>query len=246
MTLEDVFRAAEHNVSAKRKNDRPKAQCLWPSEFAKPSPDSAYEFVRLCQTWDEAGRQVRSFPDKEYLRLVCKEWVECRLSGRPLIIEKSRRLVTSWVLRALELYDGGQTRGNQLITHTKRDDAAGHVWRIFWLYENLRLRFPDWDLKPPMKYGNELTQTLDLLVLPNETKISQYYEQPKGLQGSGYSIVTMEEFSIYKQPAGMYDQASRLVQSPPGLPNGLIVGVTNYEFSDSYEMVIAGASPSPY
>lgn len=200
----------------------------------------------LCRTWDEAGRKVRKFPDREYLKHVASEWVACRKTGTPLVIEKSRRLVTSWALRCIELYDLGLERGNALITHTKRDDAAGHVWRIWFLYSNLRERFPDWNLPYAPTWGNELSQTLDMLVLKNGSKISQYYEKPSGLQGTGYSIVTMEELSIYIQPAGMFDQATRLVESPPGLPNGLVVAVTNYKFSDSYNLVIKGASPSSY
>lgn len=200
----------------------------------------------LCRTWDEAGRQIREFPDREYLKHVAAEWIACRNTGTPLIIEKSRRLVTSWALRCIELYDLGLSRGNALITHTKRDDAAGHVWRIFFLYSNLRQRFPSWDLPYIATWGNELSQQLDIVVLGNRSKVSQYFEKPSGMQGTGYSIVTMEELSIYRHPAGMYDQATRLVESPAGMANGLVVGVTNYAFNDSYELVINGASPSPY
>lgn len=244
-TLDDVFTEAESHVLAARQAENP-GYCLWPSEFSALDGDVAYAFMQKCQTWDEAGRQVRAFPDKEYLRHLAHEWVECRRTGTPLIIEKSRRLVTSWALRSLELFDLGLVRGNALITHTKRDDAAGHVWRIYFLYENLRMRYPWWRLPAASKWGNELTQTLDMVVLANESKVSQYYEKPTGLQGTGYSMVTMEELSIYGQPSAMYDQATRLVESPPGLPNGLIVGVTNYKFSDSYESVIAGVSAACY
>lgn len=246
MTVDEVFKAAEGNVLASRQQSQSKRSCLWPKEFSELTGETAYEFVRHCQTWDEAGRQVRNFPDRDYLEWISHEWVQCRKIGQPLVIEKSRRLVTSWVLRALELFDGGIQRGNQLITHTKRDDAAGHVWRIFFLYDNLRTRFPSWELPPCVTYGNPITETLDQVILANQTTVGQYFEKPTGLQGKGYSIITMEEFSVYRHPAGMYDQATRLVESPPGMPNGLVVGVTNFSFSDSYELVIAGASPSPY
>lgn len=246
MTLDEVLKAAKTSAINSKPKEESRFSRLWPSDFGNFDSETAFEFLSLCRTWDEAGRQVRKFPEKDYLKLICHEWIECRKNGQPLIIEKSRRLVTSWCLRALELFDGGFARGNQLITHTKRSDAAGHVWRIFFMYDDLRYRYPSWNLPPALTYGNELTQELDLLVLPNETKIGQYFEQPKGLQGSGFSIVTMEELSIYRSPAGMFDQAKMLVQSPPGMPNGLIVGITNYNFADSYELIIKGASSSPY
>jgi hypothetical protein len=223
-----------------------KYQCLWPKELSELTPETAWEFIKHCRTWDEAGRQIRDFPDKDYLKEIAREWVHCRLTGTPLVIEKSRRLVTSWLLRSLELFDAGLQHGNQLLTHTKREDAAGHVWRIWFMYDDLATRFPSWKLPKATTYGNELTQTLDQVILPNGTRITQYFEKSEGLQGSGYSIVTMEELSVYRQPSGMYDQATRLVQSPPGMPNGLVCAVTNFKFSDSYEQVIAGASGSPY
>jgi len=243
MTLDSIFESAQKKVESSPGRE---SFCLWPEEFSCLSAESAYKFVQLCRTWDEAGQMVRPFPDKEYLRELAREWVLCRLEGRPLIIEKSRRLVVSWFLRALELYDLGLRRGNGLITHTKRDDAAGHVWRIWFLYDDLRRRYPAWKLRECRSWGNEVSQTLDKLVLPNQSSVSQYFEKPSGLQGSGFSWVTLEELAIYGQPAGMYDQASRLVQSAPGMVNGLITVVTNVEFSDGYEMVIAGASESPY
>lgn len=243
MSLDSIFEAAEGRVLDSL--DRG-GGCLWPSSFSVLSAEAAYEFVQHCRTWDEAGQEVREFPDKEYLRLLAVEWVACRLAGRPLIIEKSRRLVVSWFLRALELYDLGLRRGNGLITHTKRDDAAGHVWRIWFMYEDLRRRHPLWKLGEARSWGNPLSETLDKVVLPNRSSVCQYFEKPAGLQGSGFSWVTLEELAIYSQPAGMFDQASRLVQAGPGRVNGLVTVVTNVEFSDGYEMVIAGASESPY
>jgi hypothetical protein len=219
---------------------------LWPSDFQEGTGESAYEFIKQLKTWDEAGQQIREFPDKQYLKEIAKIWVECRKTGQPLLIEKSRRLVTSWVLRALELYDIGLTRGKGLITHTKRDDAAEHVWRIWFMYDDLRTRFPSWELPTIKTWGNELSYTLDKLALANGSSVQQYFEKPKGLQGTGFSWVTMEELSIYQNPSGMWDQVAKLVQPAPGDVHGLRVGVTNHYMSDGYYRVKEGASPSPY
>lgn len=219
---------------------------LWPSDFRAGDAEAAYEFIKVLRTWDEAGQMIRGFPDKQYLKEVAAIWIECRKAGQPLLIEKSRRLVTSWVLRALELYDIGLTRGKGLITHTKREDAAEHVWRIWFMYDDLRTNMRTWDLPPIKTWGNELSYALDKVALANGSTVRQYFEKPKGLQGTGFSWVCMEELSIYQNPSGMWDQVARLVQPAPGFVTGLRVGVTNHYMADGWYKVKEGASPSPY
>lgn len=219
---------------------------LWPSDFRDGTGEQCYEFLKNLKTWDDAGQMIREFPDKQYLKEICHIWIDCRKTGQPLLIEKSRRLVTSWALRGIELYDIGLTRGKGLITHTKREDAAEHVWRIWFLYDDLRTRMKSWDLPPIKTWGNEMSYMLDRLALPNGSSVRQYFEKPKGLQGTGFSWVCMEELSIYQNPSGMWDQVSKLVTGPPGFIRGLKVAVTNHNMSDGWYKVKAGASRSPY
>ncbi len=220
--------------------------CLWPAPFDQADAESAHAFLRIVRTWNESEGKVDTFPDWEFLPVLAREWRECRDAGRPLIIEKSRRLMTSWFLRVMELHDLGLKRGNWVVTHLTNDDASGHVWRIWHLYEDLRRRFPDWRLGAPQTYGPLADERLDSLILPNGSKIEKHYEQPAGLQGSGFSGITLEELSMYRAPARMFDQANKVVQASAGGVNGLVCVVTNANLAEDWWLVKKGASASPY
>lgn len=219
---------------------------LWPAELSDGSAESAFNFCMKLRTWNEAEHGTQAFPHRAYFREMTAEWRTCRALGRPLIIEKSRRLVTSWWLRGLELYDLGLQRSNGLITHLTNEDASQHVWRIWFCYEDLRRRNPAWNLGEPKTYGALADQRLDSLILPNGSKVEKHYEQPGGLQGSGYSWVTMEELSMYRYASAMFDQANKVVQASAKARNGLVCVVTNAALNEDWQRVKSGASVSPY
>lgn len=202
------------------------SKTLWPEEYSQPHARSAWRFICQLRTWNEAESETQPFPHKAYLRRIVREWVRCYRKGRPLIIEKSRRLVTSWVLRALELWVMGLKRSEGVIVHRTYPDASEHVWRIYHLYEDLRMRV-DWDLQPASSYGSALDKKLDSVILPNGSKCECHFEKPEGLQGSGYAFVTCEEIAIYRRPSAIWAQAKFVTQSSANSVNGLVVCVTN-------------------
>ena len=86
--------------------DRP----FWPEPFAHPTPEAAWSFIRELRTWNEAEGAIQPFPDKRYLKELAREWIECRATARPFVVEKCRRMVVSWLFRALELHAMGLAR----------------------------------------------------------------------------------------------------------------------------------------
>jgi len=200
---------------------------LWPPKFCQPHARSAWAFVQHLRTWNEAEQAVQPFPDKAYLRKWTREWVRCWRRGQPLIIEKSRRLVASWLFRALELWALGLRRGDWIIAHLTNEDAAGHVWRIFHLYDDLRKRFPSWRLAMATTWGNELSYKLDSLALPNGSKVEKHYDAADALQGSGYAGITAEELSKYRHPSAFWSQAAFITQGSAGGKNGFMCAITN-------------------
>jgi hypothetical protein len=218
--------------------------CLWPAPYNKPTLDAFMGFLSHLRTWNEAERALQHFPDKGYIAEVAKLRIEARKTGDPLILEKSRRLISSWEFRALELHDLGLSRGNGIITHFTNEDASEHCWRIWHLYEDLRLRYGrKWDLPPAKPYGRLADQQLDSVVLPNGSKVDKHYEQPKGLQGSGFAWVTCEELSLYRRPAAMFTQAQFVTQASAAAVNGLVVVVTNASPNPDWQL-LKGVKPA--
>ena len=134
----------------------------------------------------------------------------------------------------------GQKRCDGVIVHKTNDDAAGHVWRIWSLYEDLRKRYPGWKLPPSKPFGGLANKLLDSLVLPNGSKVEKHYEKAEGLQGSGYAFVTIEEISIFRDPEGIWLQSKFVTQASAKGINGLRTGVTNASPNEDWQTYVKG------
>jgi len=204
-------------------------QSIWKAPYNEDTPAACYLFVtQCCWTYNEADGPIELIPDKEYVKALCYEWWECRKAGKTLIIEKSRRLIVSWILRGLELWALGIKRGKHVIVGLNYPKAAEHVWRIWFMWEQLCKR-KQWH-KPDdaiHRGGNPDGQKLDEVVLPNGSMISKINQSADSFQGSGYSGVTHEEFSLYDYPAAMFSQSRFVTQGVPGQIGGFVVIVTN-------------------
>jgi hypothetical protein len=213
---------------AKTASVRGSSPALWPNPYREDSPEACFEFLaRCCWTYNEANAAIELVPGHDYIRKLVGTWHSCRSSGRPLIIEKSRRLILSWVLRGCELWRMGLNCEKGLICGLNYPKAAEHVWRIWWLYEQVRER-TDWDLSPcEPRGGNVIAQELDQVILPNGSLVQTLNQDGQSFQGSGYSWVTMEEFSLYRNPRYMWSQAIRVTEGKPGAKPGMVCVITN-------------------
>jgi hypothetical protein len=205
------------------------SRCLWPEPYSEDSPQALLRFViECCFTYNEADGSVEVIPDKSYVRRIVLKWWECRKTGRPLILEKSRRLIMSWVFRACELWSLGLRPEKGVICGLTYPKAAEHVWRLWWLYDQLGKRRPEFNLAPcTPREGNVGAQMLGQAIFPNASLAESLNQQGESFQGSGYAWVAMEEFSLYMRPEYMYAQALRVTEGKPGQPGGHVSIITN-------------------
>lgn len=209
---------------------------LWPAPYDQDTAEAAFKFVtECCWTLNEANGMVEAIPPHDYIRNVVREWHSCRLQGRPLIVEKSRRLIMSWVFRGLGLWRSGLRMEKGIITGLNYPKAAEHVWRVWWLHNELVKRRPEFGLKPAVpRGGNVAAQELEQVMLPNGSLIESLNQEGASFQGSGYSWVDMEEFSLYKHCDYMYAQALRVTEGKPGHVGGLVSIITNSSPSKAF------------
>ncbi|KKW13333.1 MAG: hypothetical protein UY48_C0002G0024 [Candidatus Gottesmanbacteria bacterium GW2011_GWB1_49_7] len=99
----------------------------------------AWAFLtRQVFTRDEADPQapIKPFPDKEYLRLLTQRWVEEKL----LAVPKSRRMLVSWALTALHLWDALLHEYRAIyIGARKLEGSEELVGRCKFIHEHLRM-----------------------------------------------------------------------------------------------------------
>jgi hypothetical protein len=202
---------------------------LWPAPYSQDNPDALIAFLtECCWTNNEADRKVDLIPKMQYIEQVARHWHACRTTSRALIIEKSRRMLLSWVLRACELWSLGLKTEKGLIAGLDFSKSEEHVWRIWWLYEQLRYQRPDFNLpRSQPREGNVGAQQLGQVLLPNGSLVEALNQDGLNFQGSGFGWVTMEEFSHYRNCDYMFAQAIRVTQGKADSPGGHVVVVTN-------------------
>lgn len=204
---------------------------LWPAPYDEATAESCYRFLTECiWTFDESTGEDRPMPDKEYLKLIVEQWHECRRTGTPLHIVKSRRLVVSWAMGAIQLHEAGLKRGRYLIAaevFEGNNGSCAFVHRQKYLYDQLRARKPDWKLDPCTATGGKGAAQSQEVVLPNGSMFIAGNSDPSKFQGSGAGHVLLEEASQYAEVERMLSQAGINTQGPPGEVGGLVVTISN-------------------
>ncbi len=222
--LKDRIKQSFLNEKRKSGHD----QSLWPAPLNELTLEARKKFVYdYIFTWNEAERQPQSIPQKAYIDWIIEKWHETKLSGEPLIIEKSRRMVVSWVLRALELHDGGVKPANQLLAGQTFRDAQQHVWRIWYLYDQLRMRNEDWNLPEATPYGSLAAQMLDAFILPNGTTYTAINSDGEKVRGVGVTEIVFEEGSVYPNLEETFSQGIIITQGSAKSKGGHVVIVGN-------------------
>ncbi len=76
---------------------------------------------------------IKTFPDKEYLKVIVKIWLENKL----LLVPKSRQMMISWVICALYLWDTQFHTAKLTFFQSKREeDADDLVRRAKFIYDH--------------------------------------------------------------------------------------------------------------
>lgn len=213
----------------------PSERCLWASPCDKDTAESAIEFVKLCWTWNEAEQESQPFPDKEYLWAYVREWHDCKKAGRTLMVEKCRRMVISWLDRALMLHQMGLKRTDCVLIGEDYEAAAKHVWRIKFLYDGLRDRNPSWNLPEIKSLRYEGDKALKQVSLANGSVCEYGNGESSQLQGSGVALVSMEELPIYRYPESILAQAKLITQGSANTVGGFIVTIGNASVNKAWQ-----------
>ena len=213
------------------------AASLWPSEYCDCSAEAACEFIfGNLETWDDAARADRRFPDKSYLREVALEWHSCRAVGRPLHILKSRRMLVSWFCSALELHLAGLVGARK---YEGPNGARQFVWRVGYLYDRLRVLRPDWALPEAKKYGSWAAGELDRLVLANGSVFEAINSEGESFRGAGATVARVEELSQFAHVASLWGQALTVVQGSAGSVGGYAYSISNASADEGYRGLVS-------
>lgn len=95
-------------------------------------------FVKeCCWTMDEADEgKVKRFPDKPYLQYVCEVWLRESL----LAIPKTRRMMLSWIMLALHLWEALFKPNSAIFIQSKKEEDSDFLIankRMMFIYEHL-------------------------------------------------------------------------------------------------------------
>ena len=210
----------------------PAGRPLWPPEYQEETFESAWRFVTICRTWNEAAKEVQPFPDRKYLRLMTRLWLKQKLKGKALWVEKCRRMVVSWLFRCLELWQMGRNRCDVMIVGENFGSAAKHIWRLGHLYEDLRSRMngqfaEDWALPPADHLQHQGDRSYKQFSLSNGSIASAANGDDKKVQGEGVAIITLEEMGTYSSLKAIIGQAQIITKAEAGTIGGFVCGVTN-------------------
>lgn len=208
---------------------------LWGNEYVELSADAACDFIfHHVRSLEEVTQQALLIPDKPYMRDLASEWFECYNNGVPLHVVKSRRLIISWFIGAIEVYVAGVRPTSVVISARHFEGLAGaqhFVWRAKYLYDSCRARF---NARKSASAGSRTSKELSLLVLPNGSTFSPTNSDPEQFRGGGASIVRLEELSSLPYAAPLMGQARAVTQGKPGTVSGFICSVSNPAYNEDY------------
>lgn len=214
-------------------------QPLWHPKYCPHDGDSisdivfrAYDFlVEKVHTLDEVpgvpGGGITLIPYLAQVYIATDRWVRALLGGYPLFIEKSRRMVVSWTLAALELWLGGWRRSHIYVAAQDFADSAKMLYRTQFMYEQLRLRNPEWKLGNERTWEYRGSRQLSGVLLPNGSMFESLTgHDPNSFRQEGATVVRLEEAAFFPNFEDIMANARRMGQGRAGSPPGLIVVVS--------------------
>lgn len=204
---------------------------LWPAPYNELTAESAYRFLTECiLTFDESCGEDRQVPELEYLRMLCEEWHSARKEGRTVHIIKSRRLIVSWGLGAIELHEAGIKRGVYMIAAESfegENGACAFVHRQKYLYDQLAKRFPKWGLPEITATGGKGSAESKEVLLANGSRFVAGNSDPGKFQGGGKGYIRLEELSQYQEVERIRAQAGINTQGSAENVGGMVLSVSN-------------------
>ena len=217
-----------------------KGKALWPSPYDQDTPEAAYRF--LTEAWwtlNEADQSIALVPKKEYIEEFVHEWHGAFSRRQPLIVEKSRRLLISWLCRGLETHQCGLRRTEVHIIDQTHENSAEHLSRIHFSLKQIEQRLPAWHIKHEHR-GGELVKLVTHVMLPNGSLITQGHQEAGADQGKGKTIISLEEGSKYRSCSAFYAQACLLTMGKGDGSGGWVNLICNASPNPDYHSVKGG------
>lgn len=173
--------------------------------------DPGLFIFKFAKTMDQNDREnpVKLFPDKEYLH----EIIRVFMSEKLILVEKSRRMMITWLFMGLFLWDTMYHPAvNTFFVSKKEDDADDLVSRAYSIYNQL----PDF-LKVPVRKKYCLLEFPDL-----SSKIMGVSQDSDALRQQTASNILSDELAF--QP---YGRESIQAAKPTLEGGGRFVGVSS-------------------
>lgn len=237
--LNESITTAEYceRLRASKKRTEP----LWPAPYDEDNAECALRFVYDCvETFEETSGQPLRIPHKDYIDWVVNEWHAAKLAGQPLVFEKSRRLVMSWLCGALELHTLGCRTGVCQISANGYEGPNGSrqfVYRTFYLYQGVQRLKPEWRLATADARGSIAEKELDSLRLANGSMFFAVNAQGSSFRGSGTTIARAEELSQYQYVDTVWGQMLTVTAGPPGSVGGFAYAINNASPNEQWKRI---------
>jgi len=250
---EQLLKEIEQELARRGLTPDGKPRALLPAEF-KDNPEDAFRFITTyVKTLEETSRERMSIPAHDYLYELTKEWYACRgtRAGRGKVGHciKSRRLIVSWYVGALELYAcliKPLTFAIGAEVFEGINGSRQFVYRAFVMYDGLRKDYPEWKLPEAVTIGSKSDNELDTFALPHGSRIIAANAQEGKFQGAGVYGVRFEELSHKPNAKKLVAQSQILTQGPGGKQVGFTFTISNAYLNDNYlEMVLEDPETIP-
>lgn len=226
------FKSQLREAALRGRRSKGERRTLWPAPYDQPTFDSRMAFLLDCiWTLLETEGEPEQIPDKEYIAWLVWHWGETRERGEPFVIWKPRRMIVSWVCRALELHDLGIFSGEHWLADENYKKSQQQVWRYSFLYDQMVRHLPHWGLPPLIPgvntFGSAEQKQLDAVVLPNGSIFRAINSDPQALYGPGVRSITLEEPHTYAKLSDMLSQARMITQGRVGHRDGHVCLIGN-------------------
>jgi hypothetical protein len=214
---------------------------IWPHPYNHNDAQAGLRFLTECwYTFNEADQEMALVPNKEYIREFAYHWFESRSLRQPLVIEKSRRLLISWICRGLETWQLGIKRGELVIVDQTERNAAEHLWRVDFALKELRSRHPKLGIPEHQSRGTLIGRGCTMVQLANGSLMTIAHQRAGAEQGKGKTDVILEELSRYRDPAGFWGQARIVTQGAAGGPGGWVCAICNASPNTAWRSIKEG------
>lgn len=213
----------------------PSVESLWPEEYSSYDGKTCFRFVtEVCYTLDETfmPARVALIPPLDYIKVVCYQAVECRKRGVTQAIIKSRRMVLSWLIAAIDLWEAGLGGyGNYIVASRNLEMSAELLWRTFFMYNRIALMHPKWELERLEEkvhcIRHKGAKSFRQVQLPNGSLfIALSGEEPDQFRQFAARRVRCEEIGTWPYPGYAYSNAAHMIQGSPGSVGGNITIVS--------------------